>query len=91
MVCRRDSFNCRDLTPMEHTGIRDPTPTGGVSIRYQLCPSCGSFVHFTERMSYCIVCGTRLLNDCPQCHEHIIFPTGKFCPTCGTALVIGKE
>lgn len=76
---------------MERTGLQNTNPASIVNDRYQICPSCGSFIRYTERVSFCILCGTRLLNECPQCHEHIMFPTGRYCPACGTALVVGRD
>jgi len=76
---------------MGRTGFPNSTPLSMTSSRYQLCPTCGSFGPYAKRVNFCIVCGSRLLDECPQCHKHIVFPTGKFCPACGEALVIGKE
>lgn len=51
--------------------------------RYRLCPNCGNFAHFSLRQFYCIVCGTKMIEECPKCKEPIIYPTAKFCPICG--------
>ena len=51
--------------------------------RYKLCPSCGNFADFLSSEIYCILCGTRLLDACPECHAPIHYPTAKFCPLCG--------
>ncbi|MGE5315909.1 MAG: hypothetical protein ACM3Q4_14545 [Acidobacteriota bacterium] len=53
--------------------------------RYKLCPSCGNFSHFSEGLSYCIICGAKMLCECPECCEPILYPTAKHCPDCGTA------
>ncbi len=58
--------------------------------RYKLCPSCGYFVGFAEAQSYCIICGTRLIEGCPDCLEPIIYPVARFCPVCGKRLVKGN-
>lgn len=58
--------------------------------RYKLCPSCGNFVGFVEKNDYCILCGTKLIEDCPKCHEPIIYPVARFCPACGERLVKAK-
>jgi len=55
--------------------------------RYRLCPQCGNFSHFSERHAYCILCGVKLLESCPGCREPILYPTAKFCPACGEALL----
>jgi predicted amidophosphoribosyltransferase len=81
----------REVCSMDRSDPHNAHPKSVLSSRVQLCPSCGSFVQYAERVSFCILCGARLLNDCPQCHEHIVFPTGKFCPSCGAALVLGKD
>ncbi len=59
--------------------------------RYKLCPSCGYFVGYDEAQSYCMICGTRLIEGCPDCLEPIIYPVAKFCPVCGKRLVRGNE
>ncbi len=59
--------------------------------RYKLCPSCGYFVGFAEAQSYCMICGARLIEGCPDCLEPIIYPVAKFCPVCGRRLVKGNE
>lgn len=55
--------------------------------RYMLCPLCGNFSACAERLSFCLACGTKMIDACPRCHEPILYPTGKFCPMCGVKLV----
>lgn len=59
--------------------------------RYKLCPSCGYFVGFAEAQSFCMICGTKLVEACPDCLEPIIYPVVKFCPVCGKRIVKGNE
>jgi len=51
--------------------------------RYKLCPNCGNFYSEMEDVDYCGVCGEKLIDHCPRCHEPILYPTSKFCPLCG--------
>jgi len=55
--------------------------------RYKLCPSCGNFARVEELQTFCMVCGNRMIHECPECHEPIIYPTARFCPVCGVMLV----
>ncbi|MGA2667429.1 MAG: zinc ribbon domain-containing protein [Ignavibacteria bacterium] len=50
---------------------------------YKLCPSCGNFSINTGHDIFCIVCGEKLIEECPNCKEPIIYPTAKYCPVCG--------
>jgi hypothetical protein len=59
--------------------------------RYRYCPHCANFCHFTEKLDYCILCGTRMIDECPECREPIIYPTAKFCPACGNGLMKTTE
>lgn len=69
------------------------SPPGGVVVRerYKLCPHCGNFCHHAEPQEYCIICGTRLIVECPACLEPIIYPTARFCSVCGGVLVKGTN
>jgi predicted amidophosphoribosyltransferase len=58
-----------------------------IKTRYKLCPSCRNFVVFSEDQVFCIVCGEKLLEECPTCSEPILYPTARFCQVCGTPLV----
>ncbi|MDL1894572.1 hypothetical protein FBQ87_17040 [Sphingobacteriales bacterium CHB3] len=58
-----------------------------VRSRYKLCPHCGNFSEFSAEHIFCIVCGVKLLEECKQCREPIIYPTARYCPACGTQLV----
>jgi predicted RNA-binding Zn-ribbon protein involved in translation (DUF1610 family) len=58
--------------------------------RYKLCPSCGNFAHMAQRQEYCTVCGEKLIAECGNCREPIVYPTARFCPACGCALVKPK-
>jgi hypothetical protein len=53
--------------------------------QYKLCPSCANFSHFAEDLTYCVLCGARLICECPECLKPILYPTAKHCPSCGTA------
>ncbi len=55
--------------------------------RYKLCPLCGNFVSFAGKDTFCIVCGTKLLEACPNCSEPVLYPVARFCPSCGQRLV----
>ncbi len=59
--------------------------------RYKLCPSCGNFLPCSARGEYCMVCGEKLIDECPHCKEPILYPTARFCPVCGTSLVSMDE
>ncbi len=61
----------------------EPAGRGDEGERYKLCPSCGNFADFNSNETYCILCGTKLLDACPECHAPIHYPTAKFCPSCG--------
>jgi predicted amidophosphoribosyltransferase len=52
--------------------------------RYKLCPACGNFVPLSERDTFCTVCGEKLIDECPNCREPILYPVARFCPACGT-------
>ena len=58
-----------------------------VQERYKLCGHCGNFCGVAENQVYCIVCGEKLMEECPQCKEPIVYPTARFCPVCGKLLV----
>ena len=65
----------------------DGTATFVTKKRYKLCPACGNFAEFSQDQVFCILCGQRLLEECPTCSEPIVYPTARFCQVCGTALV----
>ncbi len=71
--------------------VTEPTRSSVEKERYKLCPSCGYFVGYAEVQSYCMVCGTRLVEACPDCLEPILYPIARFCPVCGGRLVKGNE
>ncbi len=58
---------------------------------YMVCPVCGNFSASAELLNFCLACGTKLINACPQCHEPILYPTGKYCPVCGVQLVAAAK
>jgi len=58
-------------------------PAKVIKDRYRLCPKCGNFAHFSLEQFYCVVCGTKMIEECKRCKEPIIYPTSKFCPICG--------
>jgi hypothetical protein len=31
------------------------------------------------------MCGAKMICECPECLEPILYPTAKHCPDCGTA------
>lgn len=51
--------------------------------RYRICRSCGNFSRVDEGQIYCVVCGEKLIEKCPNCSAPIIYPTGRFCHKCG--------
>jgi hypothetical protein len=51
--------------------------------RYRLCTKCRNFSHYQEEQEYCIVCGEKMIEECPGCKEPIIYPTAKHCHKCG--------
>ena len=55
--------------------------------RYRLCGQCGNFSDVSEGHTFCILCGAKLMEECPRCKEPIIYPTARFCPACGERLV----
>jgi hypothetical protein len=55
------------------------------SNRYRLCPKCGNFSHVLEEQFYCILCGTKLIEQCGQCAKPILHPQGRYCHHCGTS------
>jgi len=59
--------------------------------RYKLCPWCSNFSEFSAQHVYCIVCGEKLIEECEQCHEPIIYPTARYCPACGAQLVKSRS
>ena len=58
---------------------------------YRLCPKCGNFSNILERQSYCILCGTKLIEECTQCNQPILHPYGKFCYHCGAPYLLEVE
>ena len=58
-----------------------------VKERYKLCPSCGNFYHYSAAQTQCVVCREKLIDECLQCCEPIIYPRVKYCHVCGTMLV----
>ncbi len=55
--------------------------------RYKLCPNCSNFSHISEPQEFCMVCGTKFILECHECHEPILYPTAIYCPACGGKLV----
>ena len=58
-----------------------------VQERYRLCGQCGNFCSVAENQIYCMICGEKLMEECPRCKEPIVYPTARFCPVCGVLLV----
>ncbi len=58
-----------------------------VQDRYRLCGQCGNFCSTSENQTYCMICGEKLMDECPRCKEPIVYPTARFCPACGILLV----
>lgn len=54
---------------------------------YRLCPHCGNFSHKIEKHSYCSVCGSKLIEECPNCKIKIENPTAKYCVKCGIKII----
>lgn len=57
---------------------------------YRLCPNCGNFSHKIENHSYCSLCGTKLMEECPNCKIKIENPTAKYCVKCGIKIIKTK-
>lgn len=38
-----------------------------------------------EIQHFCIWCGSKLIEDCPECEKPILHANGKFCYNCGTS------
>lgn len=55
--------------------------------RYKLCSVCGNFVSLSEKDQFCVICGAKLIDECPNCREPILYPVARFCPSCGQRLV----
>ncbi len=51
---------------------------------YKICPKCGNFTNYSVTNSFCHICGTMFISECPDCKEPVIYPISKFCPVCGT-------
>ncbi|MDP2363948.1 MAG: zinc ribbon domain-containing protein [Ignavibacteria bacterium] len=54
---------------------------------YNLCPKCGNFSHINENHIHCSLCGTKLIEECPNCKTKIETPTAQFCVKCGERLL----
>lgn len=54
---------------------------------YKLCPKCGNFSHIKENHIHCSVCGTKLIEECPNCKTKIENPTAQFCVRCGERII----
>jgi DNA-binding XRE family transcriptional regulator len=56
----------------------------------KFCPCCWSpgtppeMMWTNTRSQYCFLCGTKLRNDCANCHEPITSLKFRFCPYCGS-------
>ena len=50
--------------------------------KYRLCPKCGNFCRIEEEQKFCIVCGEKMIEECPNCKEPLIYPTDKYCFKC---------
>jgi hypothetical protein len=59
--------------------------------RFKLCPDCGNFNGYTEKAQFCNICGAKLIKECPQCKEPILYPTSAFCQMCGIKLTESKK
>lgn len=55
-----------------------------VKLKYRLCTSCGNYCHIDEDQKFCIVCGEKMIEECPGCKEPIIYPNAKHCHRCGS-------
>ncbi|MBI3586449.1 MAG: zinc ribbon domain-containing protein [Ignavibacteriales bacterium] len=50
---------------------------------YRICSNCNNVSLAKEEQRFCIWCGTRLAEECPQCSKPIIHSNGRFCYNCG--------
>lgn len=50
---------------------------------YRICPNCDNVSLAKEEQRFCIWCGTKLVEECPQCSKPIIHSNSKFCYHCG--------
>jgi hypothetical protein len=66
---------------------KEKTPEVGfvMKSRYRICPACKNFSHLTEGHVFCMVCGEKMIDKCPQCQEAILYPIARHCPACGTS------
>ena len=51
---------------------------------YTICQSCSYFSLSFEKHKFCILCGGKMTAECAECFEPILYPTARFCPSCGT-------
>lgn len=51
--------------------------------RFRLCPECSNVADFGDDILYCILCGTKLIGECPKCHNPIYQPHARYCFYCG--------
>ena len=70
---------------------KEPIEGFVIKERYKLCPACSNFIYYSARLSFCTVCGGKLIDECPQCQAPIIYPTARFCPVCGAGLLAAKS
>lgn len=53
--------------------------------RYKICPKCNYFCNILEKDNYCSLCGSKLIENCPECSEVIVNPYAKYCKKCGSS------
>lgn len=50
--------------------------------KIKICPSC-NFKHHKDHAKFCIKCGSKLLSECPECHNPFDSGDQIYCAYCG--------
>lgn len=53
---------------------------------YKICPNCSFFCRIEEQDNYCLLCGSALIDKCPNCDTAIGYPYARYCKHCGIEL-----
>lgn len=54
-----------------------------LSTHYRICPHCENVSFAKEEALFCVWCGTKLFDQCPECSKPVLHAHGKFCYHCG--------